>query len=1123
MTRDEATQRQIDAADPAVSTWLSANAGSGKTRVLTDRVARLLLDGVSPQNILCLTYTKAAASEMQNRLFRRLGEWSMKNDGDLVKELDALGAANDLNPEKLRHARTLFARALETPGGLKIQTIHSFCASLLRRFPLEAGVSPFFKEMEDRAAKMLRQDVVEELSDGPNAHVVVGLAAHTNEELDFLTAEIVKHREPLSNTVSQADIWEQFGLPAGFEEAMLLDSVFVQGEKDLLSQWIPLLRTGGITDCKNAEKLAAVDAGNPTLRDLNLLIDLFLTGATAKSPFTAKIGSLPTKALRAANPDLTAELDALMARVETARETRNQLGSAQKTYALRKFALAFLSAYEAKKLDRGWLDFDDLILLARKLLTDPNVAQWVLFRLDGGIDHILVDEAQDTSPRQWQVIERLAQEFTAGQGARPDATRTIFVVGDLKQSIYSFQGADPKAFDAMRRHFETQLVGSGSKLFQRSLDYSFRSSRAVLGLVDATFDQVNGRGVGGKPTHLTFKEFLPGRVDLWPMIPSSDAPDERKWYDTTDKIASNDHRILLAHNIADEIATLIESGSIPDNNGAFRKIRPGDFLILVQKRSPLFHEIIRACKSRQLPIAGADRLKVGAELAVKDISALLSFLATQDDDLSLAAALRSPLFGWSESELFDLAHGRPEPRLWGALLHRRSEFPKTYKMLFDLQNMADFLGPFELIERILTRYKGRDLLLARLGTEAEDGIDALISQAVSYERSETPSLTGFISWLESDEVEIKRQADGAGDRIRVMTTHGAKGLEAPIVILPDTGKQKGKFRDQIVALDSGNLVWKSAAGNQTTSEALAISQIKDAQEEERLRLLYVALTRAEKWLIVCGSGEPDKSGSSWYDLVQAGMTSAGATKVDLSNGPILRLEHGIWQNQTDPYVPQASPEPQNCPLWANSAAPLPVKKPSTLSPSELGGPKTLPGETGPDEAAGRAAIEKGTQIHLLLEHLPAHPRSAWDSISMRLLKSLDTAPETIAQTKAEAFAVLEDPALAHIFGPDTLAEVVVSANISDLNDARIHGAIDRLVILPDRVLCVDFKSNAIVPQVPGDVPTGLLRQMAAYWQVLARIYPEKAVDVAILWTQNASLMQLPHDIVRSAIQDPLTP
>ena len=434
---DDATRAQIDAARPDASTWLGANAGSGKTRVLTDRVARLLLNGVEPQHILCLTYTKAAASEMQNRLFKRLGAWAMLTDADLRHSLSELGVEDGFSPEKLRMARTLFARAIETPGGLKIQTIHSFCASLLRRFPLEAGVSPQFTEIEDRAADLLRAEIVDTMAEGQDAGLITTLARmYTGEDFSKLTRSIVGQREGFSDVLSWEEVLALFDQPADLTEDKITASVFLGSEAMILEQMIPPMRAKGGLDGKAAEKLATIQTMDITA--LPVLEDVMLTGAGAKEPFTAKVGSLPTKPTQKLLFDLMPQVDDLMRRVEDARDARLALRAAQKTHVLHQFAQRFLEIYAREKQKRGWLDFDDLILKARALLTNPAVAAWVLYRIDGGIDHILVDEAQDTSPRQWDVIERLADEFYSGDGAREEEDRTLFVVGDKKQSIYSF-------------------------------------------------------------------------------------------------------------------------------------------------------------------------------------------------------------------------------------------------------------------------------------------------------------------------------------------------------------------------------------------------------------------------------------------------------------------------------------------------------------------------------------------------------------------------------------------------------------------------------------------------------------------------------------------------------------
>ncbi len=478
MTRIAASQRQEQASDPGASTWLHANAGSGKTKVLIDRVARLLLSGVAPQHILCLTYTKAAAAEMQNRLFRRLGEWAMKPDDALRAALASLGTP-DLAPD-LGRARRLFAMAIETPGGLRIQTIHSFCATLLRRFPLEAGVSPQFMELDDRTARLMRQDALEEVASGAGAGAVRQLARiYTGDDMDGLLMQIVRARETFAPPMDMAQCTELFGLRAGESETAILGDVLLGDEADIFDTLLPVLEGSGATDSKDAARLRGVDLSRHDFGTLIQLEGPFLYSTGDKAGF-AKIGKFPTKPVQTRLANLMPRLEALMGRVEAARARRMGLMAAQKTAALHAFAAAFLPAYDARKSARGYLDFDDLITRARLLLTDPSVAQWVLYRLDGGIDHILVDEAQDTSPDQWRVFERLTDAFMEAAD-QSDRARTVFVVGDKKQSIYSFQGADVAAFDQMKGLFRTRLTEVGKPLQELDLQHSFRSSPAISG------------------------------------------------------------------------------------------------------------------------------------------------------------------------------------------------------------------------------------------------------------------------------------------------------------------------------------------------------------------------------------------------------------------------------------------------------------------------------------------------------------------------------------------------------------------------------------------------------------------------------------------------------------------
>ena len=1112
MKPDDATQRQIDAATPNQSTWLSANAGSGKTRVLTDRVARLLLDEVPPENVLCLTYTKAAASEMQNRLFQRLGEWAMMPKRELRKQLKELGTEAVIDDAYLSRARTLFASAIETPGGLKIQTIHSFCAGILRRFPLEAAVSPQFKEMEDRAAQLLREEVLDDMAAGDHAVAVAGFARHyTGAEVGKFLASISSHKAGFLSPPTDAKLVEIFDLPDGATIQDAVNIAFIGGEDDLADDLADALKSTTATYIKFTDQLKALNLKSPDIEALNGLFSMFLYAADHTSKSRNWPQSNHKKAVDAVE-HLTDDVHAWMDRTEAAFQFVQSVNALDKARALFAFATPFVTAYELKKTQRAVLDFDDQISKAKALLEDPAVAQWVLFRLDGGVDHVLVDEAQDTSPDQWDIVRLLTQEFSTGVGAHPDRERTVFVVGDKKQSIYSFQGADPEGFDRMSEYFKGELANVGKQLYPRELLYSFRSSAAILQLVDQTFQGVMAEGLGDHIEHLAFKDDMPGRVDVWPVIEKSESPEDREWDDPIDVVGAENHKVKLAAQVASEIKRMIATETLPvkgkkDTEWKRRKITPGDFLILVQGRTTgIFNEIIAACKSAELDIAGADRLKLGGELAVKDISALLQFLALQDDDLSLAAALKSPLFGWSEKQLYDLAQPRKKGMsLWEAL-RTSGQHSDTMAVLSDLRDKTDFLRPYDLINRLLIRHHGRHNLIARLGHEAEDGIDALLSQALGYEQSAVPSLTGFLTWLQTEEVTVKRQMDTASDRIRVMTVHGAKGLESPIVILPETTKRDRKGGGEIINHD-GVPLWKPNKPQMPQVMLDMNETVAAANERERRRLLYVALTRAENWLIVAAAGDTGKEPEdSWHGTVSAALGHLDAVDHAAPFGPIKRFSRHDWDGgELQDIAKVETPKPVLA-NFGDTLADIPARA-KTRAPSDLGGAKIMTGDVDPD--SGEVALAYGNIIHHLLEILPDVPHDTRRATAERLANNHAEAgliPD-IDTLIDEALNTLDEDSLSWVFASG-LAEVPISANLPELGNDRLHGIIDRLIVTDTDVIAVDYKSNRLVPQTPDQTPDGLVRQLAAYRDALKQIYPTHRIRTLLLWTKTRTTTEL---------------
>ena len=1075
-----ANRAQIQAADPTTNSWISANAGSGKTRVLTNRVARLLLDGTLPQKILCLTYTKAAAGEMQNRLFDQLGKWAMLDDAGLRAQLSSMGiAAEELTEDRLSNARKLFAQALETPGGLKIQTIHAFCDGILRRFALEAKVTPNFEVIDDVTADELRSTVVEVLAhDKPALLAAIGEYLSVGE-LEKITREVLTHLDQFA-TAPDPKVFS-------VDKERLAKATIDAATNPILTELVPIFESGGREKNKVPELKSALAEQSEQKRADKLRAIMVSKDAPYK-PHSWYPGSGTMKNHAALQSDIDQLRHDLALRAE--------LLAAQESYhraeVLHEFAVAFLDRYAAAKRARGLLDYDDLIRKTCDLLETSAMAQWVLYRLDGGIDQILLDEAQDTSPLQWRVIDRLRAEFHAGLG-QSDHERTLFVVGDDKQSIYSFQGADADLFDRKRTSLRKELSAQDVLLNETALDFSFRSAPPILNLVDQIFSSRAGAAMPQRPKHSAPNPDKFGHVEIWPFIEKEKAATAPDWHEPVGGTQSERHERQLALKIAAYLQERISEGSI----------QPMDVMILFRTRGRLYHETLKALKEFSLPVMGADRLKLGTHLAVQDILSVLRFALQPDDDLSLAEALRSPLVDLSERDLFRLAHGRGKKTLYQML--RNSTHHECVEILRDLRAQIEKLRPYELIERLLIRHRGLARLIGRMGHEVLDAVDALLSEALHYEQVDAPNLAGFIHWFDGHEVEIKRSANAQADEISLMTIHGAKGLERRLVILPDTHRPEGggQKAPRLVTA-KGQVIWRMPKDKGSNFQIEADAQTAQSEDAEDMRLLYVALTRAEHELIIAGAGARAKDETDWYGLISHGFDQLGA----IQTGDTRILRNGDRVEQSDDVSVKDAIE---MPAYFHHKAPNTVRKSGTISPSNLPGEKSIQGAQKDD---GLAAV-RGDYMHHLLDLLSKNPDSVHDRIKERLRRKF---PEIENGKEIEEQAENLLAAYPEIFAADTLSEVTLGTPLSFDTDQKIFGIVDRLIISKDKATIIDFKSNTVVPNNEEDVPAGIMAQMGAYADGITQIYPDRKIELLILWTARAKIMSISHDRAIAALK-----
>jgi ATP-dependent helicase/nuclease subunit A len=1087
---------------------VAASAGTGKTKVLTDRVLALLLTGTPPERLLCLTFTKAAAAEMANRVAAKLAGWTTASDMSLRGDLaPLLGAAP--TDAQLIAARRLFARLLDSAGGMRIETIHAFCQSLLRRFPLEAGLAPHFQVMDDRDAGELMAEAREQvLSDRALAEPIALVTSQIHEErFPALMAQLANERGRLLRLIAEHD-----GSLAAVLSA--LRSQLGLTEADTLAGMTAAVLAE--IDLAQARTVAATLAGGKDSdRQRAALILAFLENPIDPGPWRQALltqddtirDRLCTKDIDKGNPGLCAWLEQEAGRMVALMDRVKALTGVRITAALLQLALRLIELYQQQKQKRALLDYDDLILQTIAVLQQDGGAAWVLYKLDGGIDHLLIDEAQDTNPDQWAVIRALTGEFFAGDGRQPAGHRTVFAVGDAKQSIYSFQRADPREFEASRRALAQQVPAAGGGWDEVALDISFRSVSAVLDTVDAVLQRAGGVGVvaGGETVrHLAFRDGMAGLVELWEPVEPKPQDEDAPWKPPVERRQGDNPPARLARLLAARIHHMIHAPEILESKG--RGIQAGDILVLVRRRNRFVDHLVKSLKRLDIPVAGADRMVLTEQLAVMDLMAMAQVLLLPEDDLTLATLLKSPLIGLSEEALFLLAWDRPAS-LWQALSQSREPAAlAAHRVLAGLMAKVDRWTPHELFSHLLN-HGGKRRLLARLGPEAEDPIDEFIALCLTYEQMHPPSLQGFLHWLEQGGTEIKRDLDQGSGAIRIMTVHGAKGLQAPIVFLPDV-MQKPRRRAGLLWLDDRLPLWPVKGGLSEAGHA-AQAAADEAQSSEYRRLLYVAMTRAEDRLYVCGwNNRQAAPNDCWYELIKQGLTPMAEETLDpllarLGHDPLIRRVSSPQVRAIEPPTAQdLAPPPADLPVWAYAPAPLEPVPPRPLAPSRPDDPP--PPRAPPTSGRESLARQRGSLIHRLLQHLPDLEPSERPVAVARFLgrPAWRLAYAEQAELAAELAGIMDDPGFIRLFGPGSRGEVPL---IGHLGGRVVSGRVDRLWVGTGEVLVVDYKSDRNPPDQP---PVAYLRQMAAYRAVLACLYPGRTVHAALLWTDGPVWMPL---------------
>jgi ATP-dependent helicase/nuclease subunit A len=1096
--------RQAEASDPRASVWVAASAGTGKTKVLTDRILRLLLAGNAPQDILCLTYTKAAAAEMAGRLVRELTAWVTMPTAALCKKMAAMGVEE---PERYeQRARQLFALVLDCPGGLKIQTLHSFCQSVLARFPLESGLAPNFTVLDEQLTKQLRDESFAAAVSQPSPAVAAALRAlHVTVGEHNLREILADNSAVLS--INRADIASAMGLDASVEEPSLLES----------------MQTGA--DTVSLRALAAVWQGEAAkhARRAQVVYD-FLAGDISlsreyTSVFLKTNGSIRTdytnKTMAKAFPAITSVFNAEAERVLAITQAIQRVRVVNATHALATLRAAVDARYTQAKRRMSGVDYDDLIMLTERLLATAEQAAWVMYKLDHAIRHVLVDEGQDTNPAQWRILRMLTTEFTSSADALDNTGRTLFVVGDEKQTIYGFQGADPQAFQRERDAYRAAFTAAQLPFQQVDLTYSFRSVSAVLQVVDGVF----------ATQHNAARANDAGVVELWPLEPAAPKTVADGWRLPTERMEDIPATMRLARRMADRIAGWLASGEVLPARG--HPITAGDIMILLQRRGKeekaFAQQIVRALKERDIPVAGVDRMHIASQLPVEDVLAAIRFALLPDDDVNLAALLKTPFIGVDEQTLFTICHARAGA-LWPAVQQHCA--PDVVEWLRGLLAHHG-ARPYDFVQMLLRQpcpgsaASGLYASRARMGEDVVDPLHELLAAALAFEADHVPTLQGFLYAMAASDEEKKRELSQAAGAVRVMTVHAAKGLQAPIVFLADASaavrikhpRLQPDYDDvsaPVLYVPSADYVTPEIAARRTAYEQRA--------QAEYQRLLYVAMTRAEDRLIVCGIENaatrseknfvPEKN---WYAAVQAHLQTVGAPQGD--------GWHYQVHNAVAPVGAPASAEKTNktadMPLWAAMPAPAEPAPLRPLAPSriaDIAAPVASPVATDAQRFAA------GTLTHKLLEVLPNVPPAQRTAIADRIMHDykddVDDARRVVVWSEVQA--ILAHPVFAPLFGPQSMAEVPV---VGLVGTEAINGFIDRLLVTDTEVLVVDYKTNRPPPLDIANIPPAYLVQMACYRTVLQQVYPQHTVRCALLWTDGARLVELPAAMLDLALKN----
>jgi ATP-dependent helicase/nuclease subunit A len=1085
------------------STWVMAHAGSGKTYRLIWRVVGLLLRDVTPESIWCVTYTNAAAAEMDARLIALLKAMHLADDAGLLEMLSG-PLPECATAEHIPVARSLFARIQQRPhGGVRFTTMHGLCQWLLRAFPLEAGISEHATLLEPEDATTMRRDAIRQicaanLDDASalahaRAHIIS--VANFDHALAMIEKAIQKQanmqphfvREP--EAMSQ-DYYGALGI-ADPDGRAALHASFIQHDGVALAPAIAMLcESRNANDRAFGALLDQWVHADITAREsmLGAYLGGFLTSTMAPRK------RLFTKQSMAEDSAAAGLLRREQQRVYDYAQQRAAYALAEDSVAIQRMAQAASDAYQSSKAAADVLDYDDLLRVAYGLLSSPDMMPWVMHRLDYRLEHLLIDEAQDTSPIQWRMIGALCEEIIA-QSEQAGQPKTLFVVGDVKQSIYSFQGAAPHWLPRMYAELSSRLPHG---IERETLDVSYRSSGAVLDWVNALCadaDIASSLADQGPVPHRLHHRDAYGRIECWPTSEATPHAPLAPYHMPVAPIEAQTADAALAEQIASELDTRLLGMPLRG-----KPLRPGDVMILVRTRTALVGYINAALMRRGIPVAGLDRLRLAEHPAVHDCMALFAWCLQPNDDMALAQLMMSPLLDMSQETLLECAAGRGDIALWEAV---QRDHPAVATQLRAWQEHARE-GAYGLLQHVLVRDKKTRAFSRRMGEDSLNVLDELLLYVQAKDEAHQGHIAHLLHALERESPELKREqhsgVDSEENAVRIMTVHGAKGLQAPLVILADTTRMPSLQQEQLYMDETG--CW--AALQSESAYADQWGQLKadkkKALTDEYYRLLYVAATRAADMLVVAGSGTP--AAGCWYEVMARHLRALGPEK---SASGMLYYESGIHQTAGAP--PPESRKLLAVPSWLSAPVTFP-ELPLSLRPSYVGNEEghatdmhVAPQSEGDPQAYGNC-------FHALMEWADA-------SVNDEEIQAFARLHAQDAERLLREFRALWAAAdIAALLSLDAAREQDIRHR-TRMNEKEyvFSGQIDRLIIRDTECIILDYKT-ALAP--PSTMPEAYKTQLISYALMMQRALPTHRVRAGLLWTANATLDWLAESDVTDA-------